>query len=120
MITDNKIEEGIDRYIKYIRRMNSLSDNDIMVVLGVAYNQNPDSYTSIGIDINGHVGHIRSMAMKSDDQIRKELRDSVYKDKDPVMIEIFEDAAKKKAIMDMQKMIGDIKTDAKKFARKVS
>jgi hypothetical protein len=81
--------------------------------------ENPDYYTSIGVDIKGHINFIRQMAMMSDDMIRKTLRDEVEKNKDPVWTEIFEDAHKKKAISDMDRAAKDMKTDARLFAKKI-
>lgn len=111
-----EIDEGIERYIKYVRRMSTLTDEQLRMLLETAITKNPDSYTGTGVDIEGHIGHIHRMAMLSDDQLRAYLKNSV---EDPVMREIFEDSAKKKALLDMQKMAKDIKSDARKFARRV-
>lgn len=109
------IEEGIDRLIGYTRRMNLLNDEQLRLLLGVAIQRNPDSYTGIGIDIEGHINWIRQMAILTDDQIRSSLAQT----KDPLIIEIFEDSAKKKALLAMQEMAKDIKSNAKFIARKV-
>lgn len=111
------IEEGIERYIKYIRRMSLLTDEQLIVVLDHSFAQNPDSHMGIGIGLEGHVKHIRDMSLYTDDQLRKQLRNSA--DTDPIMREVFEDAAKKRAIQDMKKMAKDIQGDVRRFARKV-
>lgn len=110
------ITEGIERYIKYIRRMSLLTDEQLAAVLGRTFVQSPDSYIGTGIGLEGHIEHIRKMSMHTDDQLREYLRRSA---EDPVMLEIFKDAAKKKAIQDMKKMAKDITGDPRKFARKV-
>lgn len=56
------------------------------------------------------------MEMLNDDQLRHAFRESA---KDPVMYEIFEDATKKKALLEMQKMAKEIKGDPRKFAHRV-
>lgn len=113
---DRDIEEGIERFIKYVRRISILTDDQLQTLLSHAINSNPDSYMGIGVDIGGHIAYIRSMAMLSDDELRHAYRKSV---EDPVMREVFEDAAKKKALLDMQKMAKDIKGDPRMFARRV-
>ncbi len=110
-------EEGIDRLIKYVRRMNLLSDDQLKNVLNRAIINNPDSYMGLGIDIDGHINYIRNMSLFTDDQLRQILKKSAD---DPVMSEIFEDSTKKKALLDMHKMAKDIRGDPRKFARKVS
>lgn len=113
---DRNMEEGIERLIKHIRRMSLLTDDQLRTVINHAVANNPDSYMGIGIDIDGYVTYIKNMSMLTDDQIRHAFKDSAN---DPVMNEIFEDAAKKKALLEMQKMAKDIKFDARVFARKV-
>ena len=119
---DKKVEEGIQRYIGYIRRMNSLTSEELLVVLINMYKQDEEEYIGMaigGAGLEGHISHIREMGMLSDDKIRKWLRDSVYKDKDPVLSEVFESAAKQKSLLDAKKMAKDIHGDARTFARKV-
>ena len=118
---DKKVEEGIQRYIGYIRRMNSLSHDEALIALMSMYKQDGEEYIAMGIgsDIEGHISHIREMGMLSDDKIRKWLRDSVYKDKDPVLTEVFESAAKQKSLLDTKKAAKDIRADPRKWARKI-
>ena len=113
---DRNIEEGIERLIKHIRRMSLLTDDQLRTVISHAIANNPDSYMGIGIDIEGYIAYVRNMSMLTDDQMRHTFKDSVN---DPVMSEIFEDAAKKKALLEMQKMAKDIRGNPKKFARRV-
>lgn len=111
-----EIKEGIERLIKHIRRMSSLTDEQLRTVINHGIANNPDYYMGIGIDIEGYMAYIKNMSKLTDDQIRQAFKDSAN---DPVMSEIFEDAAKKKALLEMQKMAKDIKTDARAFARKI-
>ncbi len=113
---DRNVEEGIERLIKHIRRMSLLTDEQLRTVVSHAIANNPDSYMGIGIDIEGYIAYIRNMSMLTDDQMRHAFKDSAN---DPVMSEIFEDAAKKKALLEMQKMAKDIRVDPKRFARRV-
>lgn len=115
-MASRNIEEGIERFIKYIRRMSILTDDQLRTIISHAIANNPDSYMALGIDIDGHISYIRNMSMYTDDQMRRAFKDSI---EDPVMREIFEDAAKKKALLYMQKMAKDIKGDARQFARRV-
>jgi hypothetical protein len=121
-MSDPKIEEGIERYIKYIRRMNSLTNEELLVVLLTSYKQDEEDYIGMaigGAGLEGHIQHIREMGMLSDDKIGKWLRDSVYKEKDPVLTEVFESAAKQKSLVDTKKAAKDIRADPRKWARKV-
>ena len=113
---DRNVEEGIERFIKHIRRMSLLADDQLRTVVSHAITNNPDSYMGIGIDIEGYIAYIRNMSTLTDDQIRHAFKDSAN---DPVMREIFEDAAKKKALLEMQKMAKDIRGNPKRFARRV-
>lgn len=113
---DQKIEEGMQRVMKYIKRMNQLNDEQLRLLLGVAMEKNPDAYTGIGIDIEGHVNWIRQMGALDDDKMRSTL---VKSSEDPVMQEVYDDAAKKKALLDMQKAAKDIYGNPRQFARRV-
>ena len=110
------IQDGIERLIKHIRRMSLLTDDQLRTVINHAIANNSDSNIGIGIDIEGYIAYVRNMSMLTDDQMRHTFKNSAN---DPVMSEIFEDAAKKKALLEMQKMAKDIRGDPKKFARKI-
>lgn len=113
---DRNVEEGIERLIKHIRRMSLLTDDQLRTVVNHAIADNPESYMGIGTDIDGYIIYVRNMSMLTDEQIRHALKHSAN---DPVMSEIFEEAAKKKALLEMQKIAKDIRGDPKKFARRV-
>lgn len=113
---DRNVEDGIERLIKHIRRMSLLTDEQLRTVVSHAIVNNPDSYMGIGTDTEGYITYVRNMSTLTDDQIRHAFKDSVN---DPVMSEIFEDAAKKKALLEMQKMAKDIRGNPKRFARRV-
>jgi hypothetical protein len=113
---DINMKEGIERFIKYIRRMSVLTDDQLRTVISLTVTNNPDSYMALGADIDGHITYIKKMSMLTDDQIRNAFKDSAS---DPVMRDVFEDAAKKKALIETQKMAKDIRGDSKRFARRV-
>lgn len=116
---DPKIEQSIERFTRYIRRMNSLNNEQLKTLLKIKIDESPDYYTSIGMDVEGHIRFIRDIAMYDDDAIRKYLRDQIEVNKDPVFYDIFTDAAKKKDIADVSKMAKDIKSDPRSFARRI-
>ena len=119
MRLNDKIEKEINRFISYIRRMNSFTDDkQLETLLTIAYNNNTDSYTSLGVDLAGHVQFIREMGKYSDDQLKHNLRkkyqtDLIYQD-------IFENSSKKKAIKETIELAKDMHTDPRTFARKVA
>jgi hypothetical protein len=108
------MEEGIERFIKYIRRMSILTDDQLITVINSAIANNPDSV--LRVDIDEHIAYIRKMSILTDDQIIHAFKDSVN---DHAIGEVFEDAAKKKALLEMQKMAKDIRGDPRRFARRV-
>lgn len=120
MSLDSKIEKEIERFIKYIRRMDSVKDDEqLELLLQVCMTKNPDSYTSIGIDIPGHAAFIRQKALKSDDELRDYFRKQTTVNKDPVYADLFENSSKKRAIKEMSNAAKDLKADPRAFARKV-
>jgi len=112
---DTNMKDGIERFIKYIRRMSILSDDQLRTVISIAIAKNPDSI-ALGTDIDKHIAYIRSMSALTDDQIIHAFKDSAN---DPNMKDVFEDAAKKKILLDMKTMAKDIRGNPKKFARRV-
>lgn len=121
-MSDPKIENGIERYIRYIRRMNTLTSEELMTILMISYKQHEEDYIGMGIGgagLEGHMSHIREMGMMSDDKIRKWLRDSVYKNKDVILREAFESSEKQKSLLDAKKVAKDVRGDPRSFARKV-
>jgi len=117
---NNKVKEGIERFVKFARRMNTLSDDELRFLITAKISEDPIHYNSIGIDVDGYVNWLRQVGMASDDQIKKRFEDEVEVNKDPVYYEIFEDHDKKKAIIDMTKAAKDMKSDPRSFARSVA
>jgi len=117
---DPKIEKEIERFISYIRRMNSITDDgQLELLLQISINRNPDAYTSIGVDILGHIQFIRNMAPQSNDFLRSYFRKQIEVNKDPVYTDIFENSSKKRAIKDMELFAKNLKSDPRSFARKI-
>jgi hypothetical protein len=116
---DPKVERGIERFIKYIRRMDSIkNDVQLDILLQICMTRNPESYTSIGITIEGHRDFIRKMALKTDDQLKNYFINQI-ENKDLVYEDIFTNAEKQHAIRDMANAAKNVKTDPRRFARKV-
>lgn len=116
---DAKIEKEIDHFVRYIRRYDSIKDDEqLEILLQIMITRNPDAYTSIGVDIPGHVQFIRQMALKSDDWLKDYFRKQI-ENKDLVYEDIFTNSSKKRAITEMTNAAKDLKTDPRKFARKV-
>lgn len=114
---DRDIEEGIERYIKHIRKMSALTDDQIKIMISHIYGQDPDYIGIISANIDGYIAKIRQMALLNDTQLRSNLRNAAAKD--PTLQDIFEDAAQKKLLSQMKDIAKDIKSDPRKFARKV-
>ncbi len=113
-----KIENEIERFIKYIRRMNSITDDtQLEFLLQACYSRNQDSYTAIGIDLPGHVKFVREMSRYSDDKLRQMLKNQYSWDF--TIQDIFENSSKKVAIREMTDAAKDMKSDPRKFARKI-
>lgn len=110
------MKEGTERFIKYIRRMSTLTDDQLRTVISLAVAKNPDSYAVLGTDIDKHIAYIRNMSMLTDDQMMNTFKNSAN---DPDMKEVFEEAAKKKTLLEMKKMAKDIRGNPKIFARRV-
>lgn len=120
MSLDPKIEKEIEKFIGYVRRMNSITDDSqLELLLQISTSKNPDAYTSIGIDIPGHIAFIRQMSLKSDDYLRDYFRKQIGINKDPVFTDIFENSSKKRVIKEMGEAAKDLKSDPRGFARKV-
>ena len=110
----------IERFVKYIRRYDSIkNDEQLEVLLQICISRNPEAYTSIGVDIPGHIRFIRQMALKSDDWIKDYFRKQLTVNKDPVYEDIFTNSSKKRAIQEMTDAAKDVKADPRRFARKV-
>lgn len=120
MSLDPKIEREIERFVGYIRKMNSIQDDgQLELLIQISITRNPDAYTSIGVDIPGHINFIRQMGLQTDAYLRDYLRKQISVNKDPVYTDIFENSSKKRAIKEMSQAAKDFKSDPTKFARKV-
>lgn len=114
---DQNVEEGIERYIKHVRKMSLLTDEQIKIIVSHIYSQNPDSVGIMGTNIEEYINKIRQMAMRSDAELRSLLRDAAAKDQ--ALRDTFEDASQKKLLSEIKEMAKDIRGDPKKFARRV-
>lgn len=115
---DPKIESEIDKFIKYIRRMNSITDdNQLEMLLTIMYNKNQETYTGVGVDLAGHVKWIREMSRYSDDKLRLIMREQCKWDL--TLQNIFEDSSKRRALKEVSDAAKDYKSNPRSFARKV-
>lgn len=103
---DIEIEEGIERYIKHVRRMSLLTDDQIKAI--ISYANNPQS---------DYIDKIRQLALYSDDQLKSILRDAA--NRDPELRNVFIESSHKKLLSELTEMAKDIKSDPRKFARKI-
>lgn len=113
----NQIDDGIEIYIKHVRRMSLLTDEQIRIMISHIYSQDPSSVEIAGINIDDYISKIRQMSLLSDTQLRTSLKDAAAKD--PALREVFEDSAQKKLFSEMKNMAEDVKSDPRKLARKV-
>jgi hypothetical protein len=116
---DKELEQGIDIYIRHIHKMSKLTDQQ-MALLMTSYvfensetletlsRMNPDIMTAI----NSQIEHVREMQNLTDAQIR----DVLLKNN---MQEILREGALKRNLRDIANAAKDVKSDARKFARKV-
>lgn len=120
MRLEPKVEKEIDRFVSYIRRMNSITDDgQLELLIQISITRNPDAYTSIGVDIPGHITFIRQMGLQTDAYLRYYLRKQIAENKDPVYTDILTNSSKKRAIKEMKEVAKDLKADPRAFARKV-
>lgn len=109
-MSDINIKESIETYIKYIRRMSLLNDDQLKIIV------NKMCIQSHTIDIEKHILRIRQMSIYTDDQLRQYLTKAAD---DPVISEIFKDHARRKVLQDINSIAKDIQSDPRKFARKI-
>lgn len=113
-----KIESEIDKFIKYIRRMNSITDdNQLEMLLTIMYNKNQETYTGMGVDLSGHVKFIRDMSRHSDDKLKQILKKQY--EWDLTLQNILEDSSKRRAIKESTEAARSYKSDPRKFARQI-
>lgn len=113
----SEMKDGVNRQIKYIRRMAKLPDEQLRILLKVKIDSDPSFYQPMGIDIEGHIKWIRNLNQLTDEGIKLSL--NAHKD-DPIFQEIYTDASKKKAIKEITEAAKDIHSDPRIFARKVA
>jgi len=116
---DKELEQGIDIYIKHIRKMAKLTDQQMALLM--AYHANENNETLNTLDrmnpnimsaIDDQIKHIRQMQNLTDIQIR----DVLLKNN---MQEILREGALKRNLKDIAKSAKDIHGDPRKFSRKI-
>lgn len=116
---DKELEQGIDIYIKHIRKMAKLTDEQMSLLMTSRVIEHDDSlYTLDGMNqnmmhnIEEQIKHIRQMQNLTDVQIRDILLKSN-------MQEILREGALKRNLKDIAKAAKDVHGDPRKFARKI-
>ncbi len=116
---DKELEKGIDIYIKHIRRMSKLTDQQMLLLMTSHAAENDETPNALGginpditSTINSQIKHVRRMQNLTDE----EIRDVLLKNN---MDEILREGALKRNLKDIANAAKDIRGDPKKFARKV-
>lgn len=116
---DKELEQGIDIYIKHIRKMSKLTDQQMTLLMtsqAVENNETLETLNRMNPDImnaiNDQIKHIRKMQNLTDIQIRDILLKSN-------MQEILREGALKRNLKDITNAAKNIKSNAAKFARKI-
>jgi hypothetical protein len=116
---DKELEQGIDIYIKHIRKMSKLTDQQMALLMtsqAVENNETLETLNRMNPDImhaiDEQIKHIRKMQGLTDVQIR----DLLLKNN---MQEILREGALKRNLKDVTKAAKDIYGDPRKFARKI-
>lgn len=119
ILMDKQLEEGISIYIKHIRKMAKLTDQQMALLMtshAVENNETLNNLNKMGPNImdaiDGQIKHVRQMQNLTDVQIK----DVLIKNN---MQEILREGALKRNLRDIADAAKDIKGDPKKFARKV-
>ncbi len=124
---DRELEQGINIYIKHIRKMSKLTDQQMALLMAshaVENNETLDTLNKISSDIkkisfdiksviDGQINHVRKMQSLTDDQIKYMLL------KNNNMHEILREGALKKNMKDIANEAKSMHGDPTKFARKV-
>lgn len=116
---DKELEQGIDIYIKHIRRMSKLTDQQMALLMTsraveddetmeILNKMNPNIMNAI----DDQIQHVRKMQNLTDAQIRDLLLKSN-------MQEILKEGALKRNLKDVTKAAKDIHGDPRKFAKKI-
>lgn len=116
---DKELEQGIDIYMKHIRKMSKLTDQQMALLMtsqAVENNETLETLNRMNPDImhaiDDQIKHIRKMQSLTDVQIRDLLLKSD-------MQEILREGALKRNLKDVTKAAKDIRGDPRKFARKI-
>lgn len=116
---DKELEQGIDIYIKHIRRMSKLTDQQMVLLMtshAVENNETAETLNRMNPDImratDDQIKHVRKMQNLTDVQIRDVLLKSN-------MQETLREGALKRNLKDIANTAKDIRSDATKFSRKV-
>jgi hypothetical protein len=116
---DKELEQGIDIYIKHIRKMSKLTDQQMALLMtshAVENNETLETLNRMNPNItqaiNDQIKHVRKMQNLTDVQIRDVLLKSN-------MQEVLREGALKRNLKDIAKAAKDIHGDPRKFARKI-
>ena len=116
---DKELEQGIDIYIKHIRKMAKLTDQQMALLMTSHAVENNETLSNLDrmnpniMDaIDGQIKHVRQMQNLTDEQIRNVLLKNN-------MQEILREGALKRNLKDVTKAAKDIHGDPRKFARKI-
>jgi len=116
---DKELEQGIEIYIKHIRKMAKLTDQQMALLMtsqAVENNETMSTLNKMNPDImqavDDQIKHVRKMQNLTDVQIR----DILLKNN---MQEILREGALKRNLKDIAKAAKDIHGDPRKFARKI-
>ncbi len=116
---DKALEQGIDIYIKHIRKMAKLTDQQMALLMtshAVENSETLNTLDKINPDImhaiDDQIKHVRQMQNLTDIQIR----DVLFKNN---MQDVLREGALKRNLKDVAKAAKDIRSNATKFARKI-
>ena len=116
---DKPLEEGINIYIKHIRKIAKLTDQQMELLMTSNAVENSETLDTLGkmnpniMDaINGQIKHVRQMQSLTDDQIK----DVLLKNN---MQQILREGALKRNLKDIANAAKDIQGDPRRFARKI-
>ena len=116
---DKELEQGIDIYIKHIRKMSKLTDQQMALLMTSHAVENNETLNTLDkmnpniMDaIDNQIKHVRQMQNLTDIQIR----DVLLKNN---MEEILREGALKRNLKDVTNAAKDIHGDPRKFARKI-
>ncbi len=116
---DKELELGIEIYIKHIRKMAKLTDQQMALLMTSHAVENSETlntlfffFSDIMQAIDDQIKHVRQMQNLTDIQIR----DVLLKNN---MQEVLREGALKRNLKDISDAAKDIRSDARRFARKI-